>query len=338
MAGGKVLLVLAAALGVAAGFRPHLSVGRRGLAPLAAGAAGGASAELLDAIIEQLVDSHGTDQLPQVVGQNAKAISSPAFFLRIAELADEASKKGDAERQKLLGVVSETTVAVLSKMVENAESTLDDANTVVEAVVSAAADSSGVFRLPLSPEQEEAVRSQLGRFWSDCNEAFLQTLQAWISKADGDAATNEDIKGMADILRRVLQIFTAESLTKDFDVEAGSLEGMEDEDIAKKADAGVAALLDANPDHWRAETLRISNEFGISADQLLAAVQMRVQMVVLSQANGSLRQRVQAEFLRELMKQLQEAGGTSAQREDVLQKELKNLESKEDKDSGDADE
>ena len=134
---------------------------------------------------------------------------------------------------------------------------------------------------------------------------------------------------MADLLRRVLQLFTAESLLRETSakgqIEAEAAELGADLEAAQKADKGVEELLRGRPDDWKMLARALVTEGGVNATALLGAVQLRVQMVIMTTANGSIRQKAQAEYLRELLKVVSALGGTETSREDILRKEMDGL-------------
>ena len=49
----------------------------------------------MDGIIDKLLSSVGTEKFAETIGQNARAVSTPAFFMRVAALSDQAREAGD---------------------------------------------------------------------------------------------------------------------------------------------------------------------------------------------------------------------------------------------------
>ena len=121
-------------------------------------------------------------ELPNAVSRAIRVVSSPQFFLRIAERADAAS---DAMEKEKLSAFADNLVNTIQAVVSVTEENLDERARDVERVVKAASEpDSGEFLVPLSTERVNAMRSEMeGLEEGDLNEAFLSTVDAWMNKA-----------------------------------------------------------------------------------------------------------------------------------------------------------
>ena len=104
-------------------------------------------------------------ELPVAVQRAFRVISSPQFFLRIAERIDQCSSNEstttEEERQRLEALAS-NLVSTLDAVVSTAQDKLDGVARDVERVVKAAAEpDSGEFLVPLTEERLEAMRRAL---------------------------------------------------------------------------------------------------------------------------------------------------------------------------------
>eukprot|EP00429_Kryptoperidinium_foliaceum_P042386 CAMPEP_0176100854 /NCGR_PEP_ID=MMETSP0120_2-20121206/50585_1 /TAXON_ID=160619 /ORGANISM="Kryptoperidinium foliaceum, Strain CCMP 1326" /LENGTH=178 /DNA_ID=CAMNT_0017434903 /DNA_START=18 /DNA_END=550 /DNA_ORIENTATION=+ len=98
--------------------------------------------EVMDEMITKLSNAKPYE-LPNAVRRAFRVISSPRFFMRIAERTDMA--ESDDERSKL-GALASNLVATLEVVVETTEEQLDERAKEVEDVVKAAAEpESGEF-------------------------------------------------------------------------------------------------------------------------------------------------------------------------------------------------
>jgi hypothetical protein len=271
-----------------------------------------------DALINELAACEVFD-LPAKVRREGvlRAVGRPAFFLRIAERCDGA-EGGERER---LAALAGNLQATLGAIVEVAEAKMDDASDVLQKIVVEAAEADGEFLVPLSAAKFRAMQAAAFARVDDgaLDEGVLTTVDAWAKKAGDDG-----LDGMVAILRKVLQLYAARALTFDAAEAAAQLAAMAPPDLAEKVDttgdapalhpayAAAAALyadvLLADADAWPA-TLRAGfaadGGGGVEKRRFLAVVQAQIERVVLLQENGSFAQRVQAEFLKELVRQVE---------------------------------
>jgi hypothetical protein len=136
---------------------------------------------IMDDMITKLADAPPYE-LPNAVSRAIRVVSSPRFFLRIAERADMAPD--DIEREKLSSL-AEALVTTIQAVVEMTEDSLDERAKDVEKVVKAASEpDSGEFLVPLSKERIDDMRKAMKKLdIADLNEGFLSTVDAWMNKA-----------------------------------------------------------------------------------------------------------------------------------------------------------
>lgn len=259
-------------------------------------------------------------ELPNAVSKAIRVVSSPRFFMRIAERADMASSAVEKEQ---LSTLATNLVATLEAVVETTEDRLDERAQLLETIVKAAAEpESGEFLVPLSPERLQAMRKKLtGSETADLDEGFLSTVDAWMNKSHLDG-----MDGMVDILRVVLQMYAGTAISRarlQLQANVGATVSGENTATAAKvlaeqeaADKSPASkffedLLACNDTNlWNA---MITQEFSknkdgksdVSSKGLMSEVQGTIEAVVLGLQNGSMAQRVQAEYLRELVTRIE---------------------------------
>ena len=103
--------------------------------------------------------------------------------------------------------------------------------------------------------------------------------------------------GMVEILQKCLQQYSGVSILR-----ARELQKNEKDDNAKLFDK----LLSMDTDRWDAEIRNgIKETDGLTTQSLIAEIQKTMETVVLGLENGSMAQRVQAEFLRELVSRVE---------------------------------
>lgn len=260
-----------------------------------------------DALIEELASTAPFD-LPAKVSQETvlRTVGRPQFFLRIAELCDS---EEDATKVEKYRALADNLSNTLSAVVERAETRMEDAGNRLAAIVAAASEDDGEFLVPLSPEKRSALEIAVKE--ADIDEAVLSTLNAASKKAESDG-----MDGVVVILRKVLQLYAANALA--FDPETATQElqqfmvldqEQQDQQPASnephpdyiEAIECYTSLMEADEDRW--DTLL--KETTAKKSKILAIVQAQIERVVLLQENGSFKQRVQAEFLRELTARIQ---------------------------------
>jgi len=255
-------------------------------------------------------------ELPNAVSKAIRVVSSPRFFMRIAERVDMTSD--ETEKEKLSALASNLSTTI-EAVVSTAEEKLSDRAKDVENVVKAAAEpDSGEFLVPLSIERVDAMRVALHKIDpADLDETFLTTIDAWMNKSHEDG-----LDGMVCILQKVLQMYAGESIAR-ARVElqanvgaaiAGENQQKADQLVADEEAAGpkpaaefMDKLMGTDTDLWEVE---MRNEFGadggVSAQALTGEVQRTMEAVILGLENGSMTQRVQAEFVKELVTRIEQ--------------------------------
>jgi hypothetical protein len=253
-----------------------------------------ASAEelrIMDEMIDKLADAKPYD-LPNAVQRAFRVISSPQFFMRIAARADETT---DTVQQEKLSALAANLVSTLEAVVSTTEDRMDERAKDVENVIKAAAEpDSGEFMVPLLPERVAAMRSALQALdESALDTVFLNTIDAWMMKSHEDGM---DL--MVGILQKALQMYAGTSILRA-------------QKLANKTKEQSAAyklfeqLLNTDADVWDAAiTQGLSEE--LTAKQLQTEIQRTMETNILSLEAGSMAQQVQAEFLQEMVKRVEQ--------------------------------
>ncbi|KAL7468909.1 hypothetical protein ACHAXS_009153 [Conticribra weissflogii] len=257
-------------------------------------------------------------ELPNAVSRAIRVVSSPRFFLRIAERAD---KETDPSEKAKLSALADNLVTTIQAVVSMTEENLDERAKDVEKVVKAASEpESGEFLVPLSRERVDAMREVLeGLDEEDLNEGFLSTIDAWMNKAHQDG-----MDGMVTIMQKALQIYAGTAISRariQLQANVGAALSGEDQaaadavaaDSSSELNNGPAAellerLLRVDTDEWDVEIRKgVSDgvENVVTKDALVKEVQRTMEGVILGLENGSMAQRVQAEYLRELVTRIE---------------------------------
>lgn len=244
-----------------------------------------ADLEIMDEMITKLSNAKPYE-LPNAVRRAFRVISSPRFFIRIAERTDMA--EDSVEKEKLSSFAA-NLVSTLEVVVETTEETLDERAKEVEAVLKAAAEpETGEFLVPLLPSQvEEMWKKMEGLEPSSLDEGFLSTVDAWMNKSHQDG-----MDGMVGILQKVLQMYSGIQVSR----ARANLDGNSESTPASEL---FEKLLKVDTDLWDVEIRNGTKE--IKCSVLIKEIQKTMEGVVLGLENGSMAQRVQAEYLSELV-------------------------------------
>ena len=243
--------------------------------------------KLMDEMIDKLADAKPYE-LPNAVRRAFRVVSSPQFFLRIASRTDQAE---DEVQKEKLAALATNLVSTLEAVVSTTEDQLDERSEEVQRVVKAAAEpDSGEFLVPLLPERISAMRKELEALdESSLDESFLSTLDAWMNKSHQDGM---DL--MVGILQKVLQMYAGTQITR----------ARSRNSDASTSDSSEAELFDqllkTDADAWDAVIMGADD-----VPALLTEVQRTTETIVLSLEAGSMAQRVQAEYMQELMKRIE---------------------------------
>lgn len=164
---------------------------------------------------------------------------------------------------------------------------------MLEKIVAAAADpTTGEFMVPLAPDRVESLRAALRERLDQVDEGVLTNAFAWMRKA-----SQEKLDGMVVILQRMLQLYAAEVLPRSV-----KWEGQEGEAVRK--------TLGSQQEEWAGVLEGVRD--GGSPDLYMKELQKCMEQVVLGLDNGSVNQRVQAEYLKEVEKTAKEVFGIEA--------------------------
>ncbi|VEU39362.1 unnamed protein product [Pseudo-nitzschia multistriata] len=246
--------------------------------------------KLMDEMIVKLANAKPYE-LPNAVRRAFRVISSPRFFMRIAELTDKA--EDEAEKEKLAAFAS-NLVATLEVVVETTEETLDERAKEVEMVLKAAAEpETGDFLVPLLPEQVQGMRKVVeGLEPSSLDEGFLSTVDAFMNKSHQDG-----MDGMVEILQKCLQQYSGVCILR---ARKSTQEG--DDGSSSESSKLFDKLLQVDTDSWDDEIKNgVASSDDVTTQKLTTEIQKTMETVVLGLENGSMAQRVQAEYLRELV-------------------------------------
>ena len=225
-------------------------------------------------------------ELPGAVKRAFRICSSPRFFLRIAELCD--LEVDDNEKDKLSALATNLAVTV-ETVVATTKEQLDERAKDVEAVVKAAAEpESGEFLVPLSQDRVDAMRLSLKSLEPfKLDENFLATVDAWVVKSHQDG-----MDGMVTILQKLLQQYAG--------LQVSRARTMQQKVNITPTSALLEKLLASDPDLWEAD-IRSGLNDGVTCSGLVVEIQRTMETVILALENGSMAQRIQAEYLKELV-------------------------------------
>mmetsp|Transcript_66707 Transcript_66707/g.74738 ORF Transcript_66707/g.74738 Transcript_66707/m.74738 type:complete len:347 (-) Transcript_66707:78-1118(-) len=255
--------------------------------------------ESMDEMITKLADAKPYE-LPNAVRSAFRVVSSPQFFLRIAERTDAIT---DPEEKEKLAALASNLVSTLNVVVETTEETLDERAKEVERILKAAAEpGTGEFLVPLLPEQVQGMRKVVEQLEpSSLDEGFLSTVDAFMNKSHKDG-----MDGMVEIFQICLQQYSGVSILRARKNQ--QIRGQDDNEDNDESSPSTAAselfeeILKIDTNTWDdkiREGLLSSND--LSSQKLINEIQKTMENVVLGLENGSMAQRIQAEFLRELV-------------------------------------
>ncbi len=268
---------------------------------------------IMDDMITKLMKAKPYE-LPNAVSKAIRVVSSPRFFIRIAERADIATD--EIEKQQL-SALADNLVSTIEAVVSSAEDKLEGRAKLVEKVVKSAAEpETGEFLVPLSLDRLDAMRSTMAGFdKNDLDEGFLSTVDAWMNKSHQDG-----LDGMVVILQKVLQMYAGNAILKakqELQVNVGAAVAGESQAKADEVAAQQEAqepkpaavildnLLTMDTDAWDAQIRQAFTDGKIAPKSLIGETQRVIEAVVLGLDNGSMAQRVQAEYLKELVTRIE---------------------------------
>lgn len=266
---------------------------------------------IMDDMITKLMEAKPYE-LPNAVSKAIRVISSPRFFIRIAERSDMTNDPIEKEK---LSTLANNIVTTMDAVVSTAQEKLDDRAKNVEEVVKAAAEpDSGEFLVPLSADRIAAMKARLEKINpADLDEGFLTTIDTWMNKAHEDG-----LDGMVGILQKVLQMYAGGAIkrarlelqasvgaavTGEGQAKANEMVAKQEASDPKPEATFMDKLLGMDTDIWDKEIRSIfsNGNSGVTVSSLTGEIQRTMEAVILGLENGSMVQRVQAEYLKELL-------------------------------------
>lgn len=246
--------------------------------------------EIMDTMLDKLKQA-APYELPAAVQRAYRVVSSPPFFLRLAERADQA--QSDDEREAWLALAN-NVVSTVQAVRSTASESMEATTAAVQRIVQAAAEpESGEFLVPLTEERIGAMRVALEKESAKDDgvllgnaEAVLGMLDAWMNKAHTDG-----LDGMVVILQKVVQMDAGRRIRESLSSASAKEQAvgpMFDQMLQTDADSWVDVLREAHND---------------SLDELIVEIQRYLEKTVLAMESGSMNQRVQAEYLKEMLTQ-----------------------------------
>jgi hypothetical protein len=238
---------------------------------------------IMDEMITKLAVAKPYD-LPNAVQRAFRVISSPKFFLRIAELADLANE--ETEKAKLSALASNLISTVEAVMSTTEDKMIEKASLLEKVVLAAAEPDSGEFLVPLLPERVQSMQEAFRKLKdSDVDEGFLSTIDAWINKSYTDGM---DL--MVVILQKVLQMYAGRKILQA--ISTKSFESSDSSNLFK-------TIIESDAESWD-EIIKRGIQDGLTPETIQSEVQSNMENIVFALETGSLSQRVQAEYLKEI--------------------------------------
>ena len=234
----------------------------------------GADKETMDELIHVLLSSKAEEEKAKVVADNVLSFDQ-SFWLRIAEKADQA---GSQEEKEELSELANSVMKMVDNLVRATETQMEDSSTVLQEILSASADpDTGEWQVPLNAREVESMRQAIEQRADKVDEAVIANAYAWMRKASMDK-----LPGMVEVIQTALQLYAGLALSD------------------QSRDDPLDKIIAAAPADWET-LLREEVEAGrLSEDAFQEGLQKRMEGVVIGLESGSYRQRVQAEYLKEL--------------------------------------
>ncbi|CAM9633307.1 unnamed protein product [Ascophyllum nodosum] len=263
----------------------------------------------MDTLIDELKEAPDPDTLTLKVSKSVQQVAQPAFFLRIAERAEMAP---DDDQKVAFERLAAQVTGALENLMNFVEEKMDDSSSLLQIIVTSAAEKNGEFIVPLSQERLGSLRQSVKIHRDQLDNNFLATVQAWLERCKRE----EEMEGMVVILQKILQMYASEAILERKPGPKRRDPGVGDDvpDVTRRTPAGLLLdrILETDAEQWSGilSSLAVPGKGmagGVTKEGLLGAVQVAVETVVLQQDNGSMAQRVQAEFLSELCKRIETA-------------------------------
>jgi hypothetical protein len=267
--------------------------------------------QIMDEMIYKLANAKPYD-LPLSVQRAYRVISSPRFFVRIAELVDQYMDDSNEEKMKLI-TLADNLVSTLDAIVSTAQDKLQEYTVDVENVLKAAAEpDTGEFLVPLSRDRMDAMRSAMNQLDTSIldGDTFLLTVDAFMNKSHKDG-----LDLMVTILQNVLQLYAGRRILEtrrrirqkqnDRTTTTASIETNNLFDQLLQTDADQWDSTIRNGIVYTPSEIEDNNHTTTIMNELILEIQRYMESIILSFESGSMTQRVQAEYLQELIKRIE---------------------------------
>lgn len=232
-------------------------------------------AAALDDLIDALMKAPSQPEFEKLVAENILSFDTK-FWIRVATRNDAAPTTQDKDR---LAALAKSVMILVEAIVKRTNMKMTDSASVLQEIVKAAADERGEWHLPLTAQQQAAMKQAMEERSEHLDEALLSNAYAWMRKASEDR-----LEGVVGLLQKVLQMYAALALRVD---------------SPDPTEAALNEMLEADETQWSQVIARRQIQGGLNEAAFMAAIRRRMERVVLTLDSGSHAQRIQAEYLKE---------------------------------------
>lgn len=228
----------------------------------------------LDQLIDLLMEAKSQQQLAKLVTDNVLSLDQK-FWLRLATRSDTAASQQDKDK---VASLANTVMTMAAALVKQTEGQLNQSTSKLQTILTAAADDKGEWHLPLTQQQSTAMRQALDQQLGESDEAILSTAFSWMRKAADD---KQD--GMISLIQKMLQLYAAQALHQLGD-----------------SPSPVDQVIQADEEQWEPLIRQLLESDQTTESDFSLELQKKMEGTVLGQSSGSYKQRVQAEYLKEI--------------------------------------
>lgn len=228
----------------------------------------------VDELVNLLLASKGEEERAKIVADNVLSFDQ-GFWMRIAERVDEAEEE---EQKAALSGLANSVMKMVDNLVRATENQMNDSKEILQEILLASADPvSGEWRVPLSHGEVESMRQAIKQRADRVDEAVLANAYAWMRKANTD-----NLPGMVEVIQTALQLYAGLALS------------------APASSNPLDVVLAAVPSEWDSLLMEEFQSGRLNEESFQEEIQKKMESVVIGLESGSYRQRVQAEYLKEL--------------------------------------
>ncbi|GBG65117.1 hypothetical protein CBR_g49480 [Chara braunii] len=228
-------------------------------------------------------------QLTQAIAENVLSFNE-AFWLRLAYRTEACRSEEDRND---LGELATVVMNVVERLVKKTEEKMDDSSSILQRIMSSAAEQNGDFVVPMTKDSVQRLRQAIHESSSRLDESLLAQVGAWMRKLENGP---ESERRLLPVLQRFYQLYAARALSDKNSKLFPKRQRPDDE-----GEKLLVSVITADEEEWESLLLNgLVYNPNMVVKRFFDAILRREDRVTFQLESGSYAQRIISEYLSEI--------------------------------------